>query len=69
MAKRNGKPYFIRFTDSEKRLLDELAIAETRSKNEILVDALYMYDLLSRKMDIVKYLKGRGIKQTGWRRL
>lgn len=53
----NKIPFFIRFDKRERKLLEDLSCIETRCQNEIIVDALYVYEIVSRKIDIKQYLK------------
>lgn len=52
----NKIPFFIRFNKRERDLLENLSCIEVRCQNEIIVDALYLYELASRKTDIKQYL-------------
>jgi|2_EtaG_2_1085320.scaffolds.fasta_scaffold11830_2 hypothetical protein len=52
----NKIPFFIRFNQRERKLLEEISCIEVRCQNEIIVDALYLYEIASRNMDIKQYL-------------
>lgn len=53
----NKVPFFIRFDKRERKLLENLSCIETRCQNEIIIDALYLYEMASCKTDIKQYLK------------
>ena len=52
----NKVPFFIRFDKRERKLLEDISCIEVRCQNEIIVDALYLYEIASRKIDIKQYL-------------
>jgi len=52
----NKIPFLIRFRKEEKELLETLSEMEVRGQNEIIIDALYLYEIASRKTDIKQYL-------------
>jgi hypothetical protein len=53
----NKIPFFIRFNKRERVLLEKLSCVESRCQNEIIIDALYLYEIASRKLDSKQYLR------------